>query len=212
MKIKNELAAITLCALPAIYLASIWGVLPEKIPTHWNFEGEIDSWGSKKSAIYMALFPVITYLTFLIIPKIDPKKKLQQMGAKYQQLKFVFLVFTSALAIAILYITKTQNFQSFRVEILIGFLFILLGNYFQTVKPNYFIGIKTPWTLESESVWRKTHQLGGKLWLFGGILIVLLSLLLNKKYSNIAMLSIVAIVSIIPIVYSYTTFKKEAKN
>jgi len=209
MKLNKHLPLLILCILPLFYLATVWDDLPNKIPIHWNYKGEIDGWGSKYSTFFLSAFPIFTYLMMVIIPKIDPKNKLHQMGSKYTQLKFILVAFMSVLAISILYITKTQNLESFKFELLIGFLFIVLGNYFQTVKPNYFIGIKTPWTLENESVWKKTHQLSGKLWILGGITIIMLSLLLNKTNSNIAMMCVIAIISIVPIIFSYLEFQKQ---
>ncbi len=209
MNFKKELPILILCILPILYLGYIWDSLPSKIPIHWNIKGEIDGWGSKNSTFFLTSFPVFTYLMLLIVPKIDPKNKLEQMGKKYTHLKFMLVAFMSVLAIGILYTTQKQTIESFKIELIIGLFFIGLGNYFQTIKPNYFIGIKTPWTLESETVWKKTHQLGGKIWIAGGLLIIICSLLLNKEKSSYAMLLIVAVISIVPIAYSYFEFKKE---
>ena len=96
--------------------------------------------------------------------------------------------------------------------LLIGVLFILLGNYFKTIKPNYFIGIRTPWTLENETIWKETHKLGGKLWFVGGILIVIFSLLLDKRQAFTVLMLITGLITIVPIVYSYLMFKKERKS
>ena len=90
---------------------------------------------------------------------------------------------------------------------IIGLLFAFLGNYFKTIKPNYFIGIKTPWTLENEEVWKKTHIIGGKLWFVGGLLMALTFLLPNEMQLY-TFLGITAVITIVPIVYSYLEFKK----
>ena len=83
-----------------------------------------------------------------------------------------------------------------------------LGNYFKTIKPNYFIGIRTPWTLENEEVWKKTHLFGGKLWFIGGLLIFILSLIIPDNYSFYVLITVTVIISILPIIYSYLEFKK----
>ena len=80
-----------------------------------------------------------------------------------------------------------------------------LGNYFKTIKPNYFIGIKTPWTLENEEVWKK-HIWVENLWFMGGFLMAMTFVLPNKI--NSYFLGITAVISIVPIVYSYLEFKK----
>ncbi|MEC8832569.1 MAG: SdpI family protein, partial [Bacteroidota bacterium] len=87
-------------------------------------------------------------------------------------------------------------------------LFIIFGNYFKTIKANYFIGIRTPWTLENESVWKETHKLGGKIWFAGGLLIILSSLIFNEKINIIIYMSCIAIMVLVPVIYSYLLFKK----
>ena len=214
MKIKSELAIIGIILLPFIYLAFLWNQLPKTIPVHWNINGEIDRYGNKTELLLIPiLLPLLTYLIFLVIPKIDPKKKLNKMGNKLQSLKFLMTTLMSILALFIIYSTKEQCLTNPNyVIIIIGVLYIILGNYFKTIKPNYFIGIKTPWTLESEYIWKETHRLGGILWLLGGFLVIVLSLILNQKLNNIFFLVITAIISIVPIVYSYTLYKNQKKN
>jgi uncharacterized membrane protein len=87
-------------------------------------------------------------------------------------------------------------------------LFIALGNYFKVIQPNYFIGIKTPWTLESKEVWKLTHALAGKLWIAGGLLIVIACLTVNENYFVYVFLGITAIISLIPVAFSYFKFKE----
>lgn len=165
MNIKKEIPLLIVVLIPFIYLAYIWNSLPETVPTHWNYKGEIDDWGNKSSLILITfLLSGLTYILFTVIPLIDPKKRIQTMGKKYDNLKFLMVLFMSALAIFIIYSVKKQSITNPSFIILsIGLLFMLLGNYMKTIKTNYFIGIKTPWTLEHESVWKSTHKLAGKL-------------------------------------------------
>ena len=79
-------------------------------------------------------------------------------------------------------------------------------------KPNYFIGIRTPWTLESEKVWTETHKLSGKMWFLGGIIVVIASLVLSNPSNFIMFLIVTGVITIIPIIYSYIIFNKEKKN
>jgi uncharacterized membrane protein len=87
-----------------------------------------------------------------------------------------------------------------------------LGNYFKVIKQNYFLGIKTPWTLESEEVWKLTHILAGKLWIVGGLLIVIFSLVIPEDINFYLFIIITAIITIVPIVYSYFIFRKLKKS
>lgn len=207
---KKELPIIGFVLLPFIYLAYLWNSLPEKVPIHWDYKGEINGWGTKYSLIGLVfLLPVLTYFLMLVIPKIDPKKRIELMGGKYYQIKFVLVIFMSILALYIIQSSKSQTLSSPSIVfVLIGLLFMALGNYFKVIKQNYFLGIKTPWTLESEEIWKLTHILAGKLWIVGGLLIVISSLVIPENVNFYIFISITAIISIVPIVYSYLIFKK----
>lgn len=207
-KFKKEIPFIAVALLPFVYLAYIWNELPKEVPMHWNASGEIDRWGDK-SELFMILFMLtgITYFVFLIIPYIDPKQKLQNMGNKLNNLRLILGLFMSALAIYILYSVQQKTSNPVLIFPLIGLLFAFLGNYFKTIKPNYFIGIRTPWTLENEEVWKKTHLIGGKLWFVGGLLMAL-TFVLPNEIQLYTFLGITAVISIVPIVYSYLEFKK----
>lgn len=212
--LKKELPIVGFVLLPFIYLAYLWNSLPEKVPIHWDYKGEINGWGTKYSLIGLVfLLPVLTYVLMLVIPKIDPKKRIKLMGGKYYQIKFVLVIFMSVLALFIIQSSKSQTLSSpSMVFVLIGLLFMALGNYFKVIKQNYFLGIKTPWTLESEEVWKLTHILAGKLWIIGGLLIVILSLIIPENINFYFFISITAIISIVPVVYSYLIFKKLKKS
>ena len=214
MNLKKELPILAIVLLPFIYLAYIWNELPSKVPMHWNIKGEIDRFGDKTELIIIPfLLPLLVYLIFLVVPKIDPKNKLNKMGGKLQTIKFFLTTFMSILALFIIYTAKNQSFANPNyIVLIIGILFIILGNYFKTIKPNYFIGIRTPWTLENETVWKKTHKLGGKMWFIGGVLIVILSLILSKSLNFTIFMIITGVITIIPIAYSFLIYKNERKT
>ena len=216
MNLKKELPLVVIVLLPFIYLGYIWNQLPEKVPLHWNIKGEIDRYGEKIELIIIPfLLPLLVYIIFLVVPQIDPKNQLNKMGNKLQTIKFLLTTFMSILALFILYTAKNESFANPNyIVLLIGVLYLVFGNYFKTIKANYFIGIRTPWTLENETVWKETHKLGGKMWFIGGLIIILSSLLLEKQTNFTIFIVITAIITIIPVVYSYLKFqtlKKQAK-
>ncbi len=119
----------------------------------------------------------------------------------------------SILAGGIIYASKTGEFFHPKFILLtIGGLFIVLGNYMKTIKPNYFIGIRTPWTLENEEVWKKTHRMASYLWFWGGLAMIVSILLLPPNTGTYLFMVIVSMISIIPIIYSYKIFKKIQKG
>lgn len=211
-KFKKEIPYLLIALLPFAYLTYIWSSLPQRVPMHWNTSGEIDRWGDKtETLIIPILMSGIAYFIFLIIPKIDPKEKLQNMGNKLKDFRLLLTCFMSILSIYILYSIKTNNGDPKMLLPLLGLLFAFLGNYMKTMKPNYFIGFRTPWTLENEDVWKKTHKLGGTLWFVGGLL-MMLTFLLDGKTQFYTFIGITAVISLIPIVYSYIEFQKIKKQ
>ncbi len=211
LNIKKELPLICIVLLPFIYLAYVWNDLPSKVPVYWNTAGEVNRYGSRYELLLIPfLLPFLIYVLLTVIPKIDPKQKLQKMGGKLANIKFLLTTFMSVLALFIIYTAKNQTLGNPNyILLLIGVLYIILGNYFKTVKPNYFIGIRTPWTLESETVWNKTHKLAGVLWFVGGVLVVLLSLLLSSTTMFTIFYIITAALVVVPVGYSYLIFKRE---
>ena len=212
--LSKDLPIIAVVVLPFIYLAYIWNDLPEEVPLHWNIRGEVDKYGSKFELLLIPiLLPLLVYLIFLVVPKIDPKNKIQKMGGKYQSLKAILTIFMSGLALFIMYAAKNESVQNPNyIVLIIGLLFVFLGNYFKTIKPNYFIGIKTPWTLENETVWKETHSLAGKMWFVGGLMIVLSSLILSKEANFTLFTVITVIIALVPVIYSYIFFKQLEKK
>ncbi|MBS7254423.1 SdpI family protein [Flavobacterium branchiicola] len=214
LEFKKELPLIGIVLIPFIYLATVWNSLPERVPIHWNSSGEIDGWGNKLTLIAMLfILPVLTYVIMSRITKIDPKKRMSLMGGKLYQLKFVLVLFMSILALFIIYSTKSQSISSPSfIFALCGALFMILGNYFKVIQPNYFIGIKTPWTLEHQEVWKTTHLFAGKIWFIGGLIVILGSLVFESAIFSKVFLIIVFSITLAPIAYSYLKFKSLKKK
>tara|TARA_R110002050_G_scaffold285722_1_gene435507 strand:+ start:119 stop:769 length:651 start_codon:yes stop_codon:yes gene_type:complete len=207
--LKKELPLLLLSALPAAFLAIVWNTLPTEVPLHWGIDGTVNRYGSKMELLFLGLIPFALYALFLFIPKIDPKKRVAAMGNKYYSIRLITALFISVVFTYIVYSVKEESLghPNF-IFMLIGAFFVLLGNYFKTIKPNYFVGIRTPWTLENEAVWKSTHLLGGKLWVVGGLLIIFSSLVFSEPTALILFMSITAIITLVPIVHSYLEFKK----
>jgi len=217
MKTNNtsaELLMIVCLLAPFLYLALIWQQLPAEIATHYGLDGRANGWMRKENAaLIMVSISVTTYLVLRYLPKIDPKASSQT--SNFIKLRMVFTVGLAALTGWLWYSAGHQatvdQYQSLALA-LVGLMLAGMGNYLTTVKPNWFIGIRTPWTLESESVWRKTHQLGGRLMMAGGLLIALLVFIVPASYQVGVLVTIAVLSSIVPLVYSYLFFRQEKKT
>jgi uncharacterized membrane protein len=210
----KEVILWAIILIPFVYLSLVWNELPERVPVHFNLQGEADGWAGKTALISIVFFTTAAMnVLLLVIPNIDPKRKLEYMGNKYTQLRFILVIFMVALSVFLVY-NATNPDTTFQLNILlllIGGLFVALGNYFQAIKPNYFIGIKTPWTLESEQVWRKTHRLGGRIWIAGGLVVIVLSVFPESGIRQALFLAVVAVMVLVPIIYSYTESRREQR-
>lgn len=214
LELKKELPIIGIVIIPFIYLASIWKNLPERIPINWNMDGEIAHWGSKIILILVVcMLPVLTYTVLFAAAKFDPKNRTASMGKKFSQLKFFLVLFKSLLALIIIYITKNQSFSDpALMYVLVGVLLMIMGNYFKVIRPGYFIGIRTPWTLENEEVWKATHVFAGKIWLFGGLIIVLGGITFSGFVFSKALVTIGFIVAFLPVAYSFFKYRQLEKK
>ncbi len=209
-KLIKELPLLIIALTPVIYLNFIWNQLPEKVPIHWNINGEIDRYGNKIELFWISLFlPLGILLLMNIVPVIDPKNKIQKMGKKYKNLKLFLVIFISGLSLIIILTAKNKALiKPSYIFIMLSFLFIFFGNYMKTIKPNYFIGIRTPWTLENAEVWKITHQKASKLWFLGGILMMISLLIFPNRIGIIIFFIISLILVLYPTWFSYRYYKK----
>ena len=212
LNIKKELPIILIIVL--MFAASIYFYpqLPDKIPTHWNFKGEIDGYSGKLSgAFLMPVMNIIMYGLFIFMPAIDPKKENYKLfESTYIYFRYLFHIFFLGIHGLIIAAALGYNVDTGRlVTLAVSLLLMLMGNVMGRLKHNYFVGIKTPWTLADEEVWRKTHRLGAILWTAGGLMGVIMSLL--RQSMGWVFIAVIAVMTFIPIVYSYLIFSKLKK-
>ena len=205
--IIKESIILFVLLVPVLIMFLLWNKLPDNLPIHWNIKGEADNYDSKY------LFAIINtglYLLFLVLPKIDPRKKNYTIfSSTYYKLRLILTLFLSLFFLFVMYnaVYARVDFEKiFPISIL--FLLALLGNYMSTVRSNYFVGIRTPWTLNNEKVWKETHLLGGRLMFFGGIIGGIISIFISKPYSQYFAFSIIVIMLLVPMVFSFIYYKK----
>lgn len=211
---KIETFPILLLLLTSIASIYFYSVFPEQVPTHWNFAGEVDDYSSK--AVGAFLIPgimVLMYGLFWVLPYLDPKKERYAQFAKvYHVFKFLFIFY-----FALIYLIASLAALDYPVRVgtwipvMVGSLFLIIGNYLGKIKMNWFVGIKTPWTLSSENVWNQTHRLGGKLFILAGVVMALMPMINNSYRLPLFIVAIVA-AALVPMIYSYYLFYKENKQ
>lgn len=204
-------------SIPLIYTASIYSSLPETLPVHFDIDGKPNGYGNKNTLWFITLLlsaiSAGMYLLIKNLPKIDPKKTAGQTPELYHKIAVILVIFLCAINIIVVYasVNGSININNLLLPLL-GLMFLVLGNYMHSIKPNYFVGFRLPWTLENEDNWRKTHQLVGKLWVPGGLVITISTLLLPARIGFIIFLGITMMITIIPAVFSYRYFKKIQSN
>lgn len=209
--IYKELILWVFLVVPILYLYKIWDQLPDIVPTHFNLAGEADGWSSKQFLIFLpGSLGIGIYFLMLVLPQMDPKHNLSLEDNKYYAIRFFMAVFFSILCTYILYTSLAGKISNYSILFgFIGGLFAVLGNYFKDMKPNYYIGIRTPWTLEVERVWYNTHKLGSKVWIIGGLGLLLGSVLINNNERVFLLFIIILLIIVfIPIIYSYIDYKR----
>ena len=194
-------------------IVSIWAYpqLPPTIATHWNVRGTADGFSGRATAVLIMPL-VIIGLTglFNVLPKLDPRR------ANYAKFIDTYWLIANAVILFILIghgmIVATGLGVPVKIDrfmpIGVGLLFIVLGNFLTRVEPNWFIGIRTPWTLSSDTVWRKTHRTGGWLMVVGGFVLAASVFLPHGAFLPL-LIAAILIVAVIPVVQSYVLWKRE---
>lgn len=201
---------------PLIYLYFSFAKLPDQVPIHWGINGKPNGWVPKDEAwqtfLLTSLLGLGVYCLFRLITKIDPKKRTAQSQKIFNQIGFVSAAFITVINFAILVQAQSNTIDFTRFVLAItSLLLVFVGNVMHNLKPNYFLGVRTPWTLENEDNWRDTHRFASKLWFGGGLLAATLAIILPKEYAPVVFISIVAILAVIPIGYSFLLFKRSQK-
>ena len=192
---------------------SVWAYprLPVMVATHWNLQGTPDGYSSRFWAV--AVMPLgILGLTglFSVLPKVDPKREnYARFLDSYWLIANAVLVFTGVAHALILANGLGYTVQVDRlVPLGLGLLFAFLGNYLTRVEPNWFVGIRTPWTLSSDTVWRRVHRTAGWLFVIAGVVIAAGAFAPRRAFVSLFIATLVAAAGI-PVVQSYVLWKRE---
>ena len=199
--------------LGAMVIAStiVWNRVTPPIPTHWNIYGEVDGTGGRfEGLMLLPLIALGLYVLLLVLPRIDPARaNYASFTGPYTLLRVALALMMAAMHALLLATALGYELNTGRwIPVLVGLLFIVLGNIMGKVRPNYFVGIKTPWTLASARSWEKTHRAGGRLFVAAGIGLAIAALLAQPW-----LLAAVGVCGggglVWLIVYSYTTWRDD---
>ena len=207
-KNKRTLVVTSLIILlPVAVGLLLWDKLPERVPYHWGINGEVDGWATKTQAVFLLPLMMLGIQWLCsFVSQFDPKGK-NHDGKMMGLVLWIIPVLN-------LFLHVMVWLQSFGREInmavvmplFMGVLFIILGNYLPKCRQSYTVGIKLPWTLDSEENWNRTHRMAGGLWMAGGAVLMLLSLL--GQISAFIFLPVVLVMTLVPTVYSYLLYRK----
>lgn len=206
--------------LSLIVLSVAWGIylsfnLPEIVPSHWNFQGEVDGYSSRTfGAWFMPGLMAAMYILFWLLPYFDPKRaEYAKFANAFHGIKnyFIVFVFIMALAIGAAGLGYTVPIGTI-MPILVGFLFIVIGYYLKFIKQNWLIGVRTPWTMESKAVWEKTNQLMSKLMMAGGALIIISSVMAAAWFKVTIFIVVIAGIVLTPFIYSLCAYRQEQRG
>jgi uncharacterized membrane protein len=207
---KGYILIIGILVFSVLLSISFFPFLPERMPSHWNMYGEVDGYSSRLfNVLFFPLLKVLLLFMFIIIPKIDPKRKnIKSFENSYIVFVLSFLLFTLLLQLQVyLWSIGIHIPMEVVMPLLMGGMYIMVGEFLKSVKQNYSIGIRTPWTLDNEKVWEMTHLLGSKLFRISGILSILSVFL--PRYSFVVVILSVLVSTFILFIYSFIVFRNQ---
>ena len=208
-RIANILSLLGMAATGA-YVAWIYPSLPDPMPTHWNATGQVDDFTAKVfGAPLLVAIPLFIFIVFKLIPIISPR------GFRTESFANVFNILMTAsvlfgcvigFGVARAALDPGLNMPAF-VFVAVGFLLVVIGNFLGKVRKNFFLGIRTPWTLASDEVWAKTHRLGAWCFVIAGIFMAIMGMAMPAS-SMTTVIAVVVIIALIPVVYSFIAYRR----
>ncbi len=207
--LKTMILTTVIILLPIVAGLLLWNQLPDQIPTHWDINGEVDTWSDKAFAVFaLPLFIAAIHWVAMLVTSADPKNK--DIDGKMLHLVLWICPVISLLCNGMVLATAMGIGISVEVvmPLVLGAMFLVLGNYLPKCKQNYTIGIKVSWALEDEANWNATHRFAGWVWTIGSLVIMATAFF----GSFWIFLPLVLIMGFAPMVYSYLYYRKHRKD
>jgi uncharacterized membrane protein len=207
---KSQVLPLAAIFLSFLVTALLLPQLPTSVPIHWGPSGQPDNYAPRIwGAFLLPLTSLGVYLLFLVLPSLDPKRaNYSKFADTYHFLRVAFVLFMVFLQGVTLYsiLFADDQMNNNLVFIGVGLLFVIIGNYMPRVRSNWFVGFRNPWTLSNQVVWRRTHRLGGMVFVFGGLVVMLVGFLPNGMQLGV-LIAAIAGMTLIPAAYSFWLFR-----
>lgn len=212
MKIRRLYPALVIGA-GFLFSAIVYNRLPSEVPLHWDWEGEVDRYGSRlEGAFLMPAIALGIWIMLTVAPKIDPRR------ANYQKFRGTYdlVVYGTITMLILLHVLILGSVLGWPISIrrvvpaIVGVLLIVIGNVLPRARSNWWFGVRTPWTLSNERVWAKTHRVAGYLLAVAGV-VMLASAAFPSLVTTWLALCAAVFAAIGSIVYSYLAWRKETR-
>lgn len=199
--------------LAAMFAAAAiaWPHAPDRIPVHWNINGQVDRYGGRfEGLLLMPLFALGLYVLMLVLPRIDPgRANYARFRGAYNAIRIVLVALFGVFDFVLQRSALTGPVNIGRIAPLaMGILFVFLGGVLGKIRPNWFVGIRTPWTLSSKLAWVRTHRVGGWLFMLVGLATIVASFFSPRVSFWVLMVGLVAS-TIGLVVYSYLLWRQD---
>jgi uncharacterized membrane protein len=211
---RLEAPLIALVAAMFAAAALAWPLAPDQIPVHWNAAGEVDRYGGRfEGLLLLPLMAAGIYLLLRYMPNLDPgRANYARFGGAYAVIRVAVLVLMAAIqGIVIFSVLGHPVNMSSVMPMLVGALFLVVGSLMGKIRPNWFVGIRTPWTISSKMSWVRTHRLGGWLFLAQGLLFILTGLLGFPAFHYLVIGTMFVVIATL-FAYSYVVWRADPEK
>ena len=210
---KSEIITLGLALLSFLIAVYYYPQMPARMASHWNARGEVDGYLSRFWGLFLIPITLVGLaLLFMAIPRIDPlRENIEKFRRYYDGFVIFFMVFMMFVYLqVVMWNLGVKISPNAFLPIAVGVMFIGIGVLCENTKRNWFVGIRTPWTLSSDRVWDKTHKLGGRLFKIAGVIAIVG--IFFQRYVVFFILIPALLVAVYTVVYSYFEYRKERQQ
>jgi immunity protein, SdpI family len=208
---RTELPHWALLILMFLLAAAAWGTAPDRLPVHWNLAGQPDRWSGRFEGLLAVPFGALAlYLLLLLLPRLDPgRANYATFASSYASLRLLVLLFFAGLEVTLALASRGRPVNvAVIAPLMLGGLLVLIGNLMGKLRPNWFVGIRTPWTLSSKASWTRTHRVGGWLLIASGLLVMSCAVFRRPAY-QIGVAIVCGAFVVYLIIHSYVVWKHD---